>query len=76
VHKPCLQALRRADLREAAKGNVTRNWYAPIIVADAEAGFGDPLNAYKMMRVRLHLMLCAPAGVPALLCTGTASSCM
>ena len=45
-----LQALRRADLIEAAEGNVTRDWYAPI-VADAEAGFGGPLNAYEMMKV-------------------------
>jgi isocitrate lyase len=33
---------------------VTRDWYAPI-VADAEAGFGGPLNAYEMMKVRPHL---------------------
>jgi hypothetical protein len=47
----CLQALRRADLIEASEGKVTRDWYAPI-VADAEAGFGGPLNAYEMMKVR------------------------
>ena len=36
---------------ESAEGNVTRNWYAPI-VADAEAGFGGVLNAYELMKVR------------------------
>lgn len=49
------QALRRADQIEVAEGNVTRDWYAPI-VADAEAGFGGPLNAYEMMKV--HLVSC------------------
>ena len=44
------QALRRADQIEVAEGKVTRDWYAPI-VADAEAGFGGPLNAYEMMKV-------------------------
>ena len=48
-----LQALRRADQIETAEGKVTRDWYAPI-VADAEAGFGGPLNAYEMMKVRHH----------------------
>ncbi len=33
---------------------MTRDWYAPI-VADAEAGFGGPLNAYEMMKVRHKL---------------------
>lgn len=33
-----------------AEGKVTKDWYAPI-VADAEAGFGGPLNAYEMMKV-------------------------
>ena len=33
---------------------MTRDWYAPI-VADAEAGFGGPLNAYEMMKVHRHL---------------------
>lgn len=46
-----MQALRRADQVETAEGNVTRDWYAPI-VADAEAGFGGPLNAYEMMKAR------------------------
>ena len=42
-------ALLRADQVEWAEGQVTRNWLVPI-VADAEAGFGGPLNAYELMR--------------------------
>ena len=43
-------ALRRADQIEAAEGsNDGRYWLAPI-VADAEAGFGGPLQAYELMR--------------------------
>jgi isocitrate lyase len=41
-------ALRRADQIEHAEGKGGRWWYAPI-VADAEAGFGGPLNAYELM---------------------------
>jgi isocitrate lyase len=44
------QALMRADQIEHAEGNGTgRQWLAPI-VADAEAGFGGPLNAFELMR--------------------------
>jgi isocitrate lyase len=44
------QALLRADQIEHAEGNGTgRHWLAPI-VADAEAGFGGPLNAFELMR--------------------------
>jgi isocitrate lyase len=43
------RTLRRADEIEAAEGNVTRDWYAPII-ADAEAGFGGPLNSFEIMK--------------------------
>ena len=43
-------ALRRADEIERAEDNgVQRNWFAPI-VADAEAGFGGPLNVFEMMK--------------------------
>ncbi len=42
-------ALQRADQVEHAEGHVTRDWFAPI-VADAEAGFGGPLNAYELMK--------------------------
>jgi len=40
-------ALLRQDQIEHAEGTVTRDWLAPI-VADAEAGFGGPLNAYEL----------------------------
>jgi isocitrate/methylisocitrate lyase len=42
-------ALCRADQIEWAEGNGTKNWFAPI-VADAEAGFGGPLNAFELMK--------------------------
>jgi isocitrate lyase len=44
------QALLRADQIDHAEGNSNgRHWLAPI-VADAEAGFGGPLNAFELMR--------------------------
>jgi isocitrate lyase len=43
-------ALLRADqIEHAETGTAQRNWLAPII-ADAEAGFGGPLNAYELMK--------------------------
>ena len=42
-------ALQRADQIEHAEGKVTRDWFAPI-VADAEAGFGGPLNCFEIMK--------------------------
>jgi isocitrate lyase len=42
-------ALRRADQIEVAEGSNGRHWLAPI-VADAEAGFGGPLNAFELMK--------------------------
>jgi isocitrate lyase len=33
----------------ANNGTATRDWYAPI-VADAEAGFGGPLNAFELQK--------------------------
>lgn len=42
-------ALRRADQIEHAEGHVARDWLAPI-VADAEAGFGGPLNCFEIMK--------------------------
>jgi len=46
------QALQRADQVEHAEGGAQRNWFAPI-VADAEAGFGGPLNAYELMKAMI-----------------------
>jgi isocitrate lyase len=43
-------ALLRADQIDVQEnGSATQEWLAPI-VADAEAGFGGPLNAYELMR--------------------------
>ena len=52
------QALRRADQIEFAEGKVTKDYYVPI-VADAEAGFGGPLNAYELT---FHLIESGAAG--------------
>jgi isocitrate lyase len=44
-------ALRRADQVEWSEqgGRATREWMVPI-VADAEAGFGGPLNVFELMK--------------------------
>jgi isocitrate lyase len=49
VVKRINNALMRADQIERAEGKTGRYWYAPI-VADAEAGFGGPLNAFELMK--------------------------
>ena len=49
VVKKINKAFQRADQLESVEGNVTVDYYAPI-VADAEAGFGGPLNAYELMK--------------------------
>jgi isocitrate lyase len=48
------QALRRADEIEQAEGKGGDHyWFAPII-ADAEAGFGGPLNAFELMKAMIE----------------------
>jgi len=42
-------ALLRADQIAHAEGDDSVDWLAPI-VADAEAGFGGPLNAFELMK--------------------------
>jgi len=42
-------ALQRADQIDWAENRNGTYWLAPV-VADAEAGFGGPLNAYELMR--------------------------
>jgi isocitrate lyase len=49
VVKRINNALQRADQIESTEGGAKRNWFAPI-VADAEAGFGGPLNSYELMK--------------------------
>ena len=46
-------ALLRADQIEAAEGRNGTYWLAPI-VADAEAGFGGPLNAFELMKALIE----------------------
>ncbi|MEV7757746.1 isocitrate lyase [Microbacterium sp. NPDC089180] len=52
-------ALLRQDQIERAEGEITQDWLAPI-VADAEAGFGGPLNAYELA---LSLIAAGAAGL-------------
>lgn len=52
-------ALLRQDQIERAEGEVTQDWLAPI-VADAEAGFGGPLNAYELAQ---SLIAAGAAGI-------------
>ncbi|CDW53109.1 malate synthase [Trichuris trichiura] len=47
------RTLLRADQIEHLEENVTRDWLLPI-VADAEAGFGGPLNCYEIMRAYIE----------------------
>ena len=43
------RTLQRADQIEHSEGGTQRDWFAPI-VADAEAGFGGPLNCFEIMK--------------------------
>jgi isocitrate lyase len=47
------RALCRADQIEHADGRMRSYWFAPI-VADAEAGFGGPLNAHEIMKAYIE----------------------
>src|SRR5437588_9181125 len=47
------QALQRADQIQAAEGSGHTYWFAPI-VADAEAGFGGPLNVFELMKAMIE----------------------
>ncbi len=50
VVKRINQTLQRADQIEHAEGKPSGvHWFAPI-VADAEAGFGGPLNCFELMK--------------------------
>ncbi len=52
-------ALLRADQIDHAEGKTGTHWMAPVM-ADAEAGFGGPLNAYELMR---HMIDAGASGV-------------
>jgi isocitrate lyase len=47
------RALQRADQIEHADGRGGSFWFAPIM-ADAEAGFGGPLNAFELMKAMIE----------------------
>jgi isocitrate lyase len=47
------RALQRADQVEHSEGGSKRDWFAPI-VADAEAGFGGPLNCFEIMKAYIE----------------------
>ncbi|HEY7113373.1 MAG TPA: isocitrate lyase [Thermoanaerobaculia bacterium] len=47
------RALQRADQIHHAEGKNGVYWFAPI-VADAEAGFGGPLNAFELMKAMIE----------------------
>jgi isocitrate lyase len=47
------KTFKRVDEIECAEGNVTRDWFLPI-VADAEAGFGGPLNVFEIMKAYIE----------------------
>ncbi len=53
VVKRINQALQRADQIQTAEGKDDIYWYAPI-VADAEAGFGGPLNVFELMKAMIE----------------------
>lgn len=53
VVKKINQTLLRADQIHHSEGRNGINWMAPI-VADAEAGFGGPLNAFELMKAMIH----------------------
>ena len=53
VVKRINNAFQRADQIQTAEGKGDTYWFAPII-ADAEAGFGGPLNAFELMKAMIE----------------------
>ncbi len=47
------QAFQRADQIQHAEGNTSIDWFAPIL-ADAEAGFGGPLNVFELTKTMIE----------------------
>src|SRR5947207_3017959 len=47
------QTLQRADQIEHMEGGAKHDWFAPIL-ADAEAGFGGPLNCFEIMKAYIE----------------------
>jgi isocitrate lyase len=53
IVKQINNAFRRADQIEHSEGEVSTDYFLPI-VADAEAGFGGALNAYELMTAMIE----------------------
>jgi isocitrate lyase len=53
VVKRINNALQRADQIYHAEGQTDIDWFAPI-VADAEAGFGGPLNVFELVKAMIE----------------------
>src|SRR5213592_3669546 len=47
------RTFQRADQIEHSEGGVKIDWFVPI-VADAEAGFGGPLNSFEIMKAYIE----------------------
>jgi isocitrate lyase len=47
------KTFQRADQIAKLEGDTSTYWFAPII-ADAEAGFGGPLNAFELMKAMIE----------------------
>ncbi len=50
--KRITQALQRADQIDQSEGKTGIDWFVPI-VADAEAGFGGPLNVFELIKMMI-----------------------
>jgi isocitrate/methylisocitrate lyase len=53
VVKRINQALQRADQIDHSEGKNGTDWFVPI-VADAEAGFGGPLNVFELVKAMIE----------------------
>ena len=53
VVKRINQALQRADQIAHSEGDTKIDWFLPII-ADAEAGFGGPLNVFELIKAMIE----------------------
>ena len=53
VVKRINQALQRADQIAHSEGDSSIDWFLPI-VADAEAGFGGPLNVFELIKAMIE----------------------
>jgi isocitrate lyase len=53
VVKRINQTLQRCDQISHMEGDHSLDWFVPI-VADAEAGFGGPLNAFELMKAMIE----------------------